>query len=94
MTDQTTHYATLIRLQVAMSALQDLVCEANKVAADAEGLDDEQIEAFRVARQMASQAIQIALGGQNEVPERLTRNWASETMARDASRVLAASNGR
>lgn len=85
------HYGALIRLQVAMTALQELLWASSDVAAYAQGLDPDVMADFNRARDMASAAIQIALGGQHEVPPWLMRNWRDNQMKRDAASVLAAS---
>jgi hypothetical protein len=73
------HYGALIRLQVTVSALQDLL------AAD----DPEDAAKVASARNMASKALEIAWGGRCDVPPHLMRNWTSAAMQRDASRILA-----
>lgn len=74
-------YAAQIRLQVALSALQDLL-HATRDEAMEEQLD------MDPARERASIAIQILLGAPIDVPPRLMRDWASNQMKRDANKVL------
>lgn len=79
---ETAHYAALIRLQVAMSALQDMLGAVS---------DPEDADRLDKARENAQAAIEIALGGRHDVPSHLMRNWADAAMKRDATKVLAAS---
>lgn len=81
---ETIHYGTLVRLQVAMSALQSLLAATAEENAEEEG----QAERIALARHDAVAAIHIALGGQHDVPERLTRNWRDLNMVRNATRAL------
>jgi hypothetical protein len=82
---ETVHYATLVRLQIAMSALQNLL----GATADEVATDDGQAARIAVARDDAVAAIHIAHGGgPDEVPERLMRNWADAAMKRNASKLL------
>lgn len=84
---ETAHYGALIRLQVTMSALQNLL----GATADENAGDPGQADAIAKARDDASAAIEIALGGRHDVPERLMRNWSDNSMKRDAAKALAAS---
>lgn len=84
---ETAHYGALIRLQVTMSALQNLL----GATADENAGDPGQADAIANARDDASAAIEIALGGRHDVPERLMRNWSDNSMKRDAAKALAAS---
>ena len=80
------HYAALVRLQVAMSALQNLL----GATADENAADDGQAARIEIARDDAVAAIHIALGGRADVPERLMRNWTDAAMKRNANKVLLA----
>jgi hypothetical protein len=84
---ETAHYGALVRLQVAMSALQQLLWATAEENAD----DPGQARVIANARDDASAAIQIALGGRHDVPERLMRDWADASMKRNAAKALAAS---
>lgn len=100
MTDQSDiHYATLIRLQVAMSALQDLLAEDEDMVLDMlpiasaalssdPDFRQERIDRWRAARANAGAAIQIALGAQSEVPDRLMANWGDLAMKRAVTRGI------
>ena len=81
---ETANRGALVRLQVAMSALQAMLW-----ATAPENADD--AELLTKARADAQAAIEIALGGRHDVPARLMRDWTDAAMKRNASRVLAAS---
>ncbi len=76
--DPTVHYAALIRLQVTVSALQQMLWA------------DTESPRYQEARENAQAAILIALGGRSDVPPRLMKDWADLQMRRDAPKVLAA----
>jgi hypothetical protein len=78
------HYGTIIRLQLAMSALQQLLAATSDECAEDEG----QAHRIAEARHDAVEAIQIALGANIDPPKRLMRDWVNLNMMRDAASVL------
>jgi hypothetical protein len=82
--EATIHYATLVRLQLAMSALQNLLGATAEESAEDEG------QALRIAyaREDAVTAIHITLGAKLPIPERLTSRWTDLNMVRNAQRAI------
>jgi len=88
-TTEMTHYATLIRLQTVVTALQDLLTAApHPRDCERDGMHADQLDAYRAARANASAALQIAFGGSHEIPAALTDRWTNRHMADHGSRIL------